>query len=212
MELPINQILQGDCLEVLKGMPDKSVDLVLTDVPYGMNKDFANDTPELADKLVKDAIIECRRISKNHILSFWSAQRFDKLNDVFGDYKRVMIWDKSFAMYAPNNVGYRYEPIIWICGDKANDKRGDIFHGMPIMFKVQKENQNHPTQKPLEVMRELVLSFSKDKETILDPFCGTGTTCVAAKMERRNYIGVEISKKYCDIANERLAHVTPKLL
>lgn len=201
----------GDCRSVLPQLPDKSVDLVLTDPPYGMNKDFNNDKPEIADDLVRLAMLECQRIYKRNIISFWSAQRFNVIHKVFGDYKRIMIWHKEFAIYAPHNVGYRYEPIIWLCGDKANEKRGDVFSGFPIIFRVQEENQNHPTQKPVKIISELIHDFSDIEDIILDPFLGSGTTAVACKKLGRRCIGIEIEEKYLEIAVKRLSQEVMKL-
>ena len=65
----------------------------------------------------------------------------------------------------------------------------------------------HPTQKPVELMAWLIKTYSNPNQLILDPFCGSGTTCVAAKMLGRRYIGIEISEKYCEIARMRLKAV-----
>lgn len=198
-------IIEGDCLEVMRGFADKQFDLVLTDPPYGMEKDFANDGPEEADKLCRAAMDECRRVARGNILSFWSAQRMQRIIDNFGIYKRIMIWDKDWAIFTPNNVGYRFEPIVWVAGEKANKMRGDIFKHFPIIRKVQEESAGHPTQKPVELMREIIADFSNEGDTILDPFMGSGTTLVAAKYLNRNATGIEISPKYCEVARNRLA-------
>ncbi len=65
----------------------------------------------------------------------------------------------------------------------------------------------HPTQKSLALMIWCVNNYSKPNDLILDPFCGSGTTCVAAKMLGRRYIGIDISEKYCEIARQRLEAV-----
>ena len=202
--LELNKVYCGDCLELMKDIPDGSIDCVITDPPYGMNKDFANDTPAEADVVVKSAITECRRIARRNILSFWSAQRLDLMRDVFGSYKRVLIWNKQFALYAPNKVGYRYEPIVWVGGDSANSNRGDIYNCMVMAFKAQRGNFNHPTQKPVDLLIDLILDFTNPGDTILDPFLGSGTTAVAALKTGRNFIGIEIDPKYCEIAQKRV--------
>ena len=63
---------------------------------------------------------------------------------------------------------------------------------------------NHPTPKPKTFIKELLALFSKENDTILDPFIGSGSTAVACKQLKRNYIGFEISKDYCELAKERL--------
>ena len=193
----------GDCLEVMKSIPDKSVDAVITDPPYGMNKSFDNDTPELADELFKSSSFEIERICEGNYLAFWSAQRMDKIADF--NPKRVLIWNKTFAIYTPNNCGYRYEPILWMFGKEAKQKCGDIFESYPILFKNQPENVSHPTQKPTEIMRFLIDNFTNEGDTILDPFMGSGTTGVACVQTGRNFIGIEIDEGYFKIAEKRIA-------
>ena len=191
----------GDCLEILPTLP--KVDAVITDPPYGMNKDFANDAPEQADVVTAKAIELCRGLCDGNILAFWSAQRMDVIKQVFNP-KRIMIWNKKFALYAPHNVGYRYEPLVWVSGTTANSKRGDIFEGFPIAFKAQAENESHPTQKPLAVLYEAVDDFAPKDGCVLDPFMGSGTTGAAAVAMGRSFIGIEVEPKYFDIACQRI--------
>ena len=68
-------------------------------------------------------------------------------------------------------------------------------------------NRTHPTEKPLWLMLKIIEASSSPNDLILDPFCGSGTTCVAAKMLGRRYIGIDISEKYCEIARQRLEAV-----
>ena len=67
-----------------------------------------------------------------------------------------------------------------------------------------KERQNHPTQKPLDIIKRFVRVSSNEGNLVLDPFIGSGTTAVACKQLNRNFIGYEFNKGYCDIANDRL--------
>jgi len=192
----------GDCREILPALG--KVDAVVTDPPYGMNKGFANDTPEAADAISRELVGWCRKNVAGNVLAFWSAQRLDVIERVFAP-KRVMIWNKTFAIYAPNNVGYRYEPLIWVAGKEATAKRGDIFESFPVVFKAHPENEGHETQKPVELLTEVVRDFSLCGQTILDPFMGSGTTGVAAVKLGRKFIGIEIEPKYFDIACRRIS-------
>lgn len=196
------QIWHADCRDVLPLLGP--VDLVLTDPPYGMGKDFANDTPEEADRLIADVLPDVRRLARSNALMFWSAQRMDVIYPLFQP-KRVMIWNKDWAIYTPHNVGYRYEPIVWICGDGATRKRGDIFECFPIIRVVQAESVGHPTQKPEHLIREIIEDFSPPGATVLDLFAGSGTTLRAAKDLGRKAIGIEIEERYCEIAARRLS-------
>jgi DNA modification methylase len=192
----------GDCRDVLPMVP--RADAVVMDPPYGMNKGFANDTPEAADALAAHVVEWCRAHVQGNVLVFWSAQRLSVIERVFAP-KRVMIWNKTFAIYAPNNVGYRYEPLIWVAGKEATAKRGDIFESFPIAFKAQAENEGHETQKPMELLKEIVRDFTNKGDMILDPFMGSGTTgCAAVNMGRR-FTGIEIEQKYFDMAARRIS-------
>lgn len=191
----------GDCRDILPGLT--GIDAVISDPPYGMNKGFANDSPEVADALVRGVMTWAKESAKGNVLAFWSAQRTNAIEGVFSP-KRVMIWNKTFAIYAPNNVGYRYEPIIWVSGKEAVNKRGDIFEGFPIAFKAQSENAAHPTQKPLSVMCEIIRDFTNSGDLILDPFMGSGSTGVAAVLFGRKFTGIEIEEKYFDISRRRI--------
>ena len=206
------ELYHGDCLEIMRTIPDKSVDAVITDPPYGMNKDFANDIPEQADSLIKLVNEQINKVCSENYLMFLSAQRMNKIAEL--NPKRVLIWNKTFAIYTPNNCGYRYEPILWMFGKEAVKKCGDIFESYPILFKNQSENENHPTQKPTEIMRHLLENFTNEGDTILDPFMGSGTTGVACVQTGRNFIGIEIDKGYFDIASKRIAkaQMQPSLL
>jgi len=204
------ELYLGDCLEYMKSMPDKSVDAVITDPPYGMGKDFANDTPDKADELFRQTSCEISRICTGNYLSFWSAQRMEKIADFHP--KRVLIWNKTFAIYTPNNVGYRYEPILWMTGKDAIQKCGDVLESFPILFKAQSENENHPTQKPTEVMRILINNFTELGDTIFDPFMGSGTTGVACMQLGRNFIGCEIDPTYYAIAEKRIKQAQMQML
>ena len=184
----------GDCREILPTLGN--VDAVISDPPYGMNKAIANDTPEEADAVTKEVTDWCKANVAGNVIMFWSAQRWHVIDRIFQP-KRVMIWNKTFALYAPHNVGYRYELVVWVCGPKAASKRGDIFQAFPIAFKNQKENAAHPTQKPLALMGELVRDFGG--ETILDPFMGSGSTGVAAVIAGRKFIGIEQEERYFNI-------------
>jgi len=193
-------IYHGDALEIVSQI--QPVDHVITDPPYGMGKGFANDDPEAADAIVR--LVMAKVPCGGNVIAFWSAQRLDRIPFVFGDVERVMIWNKQWAIHAPNNVGYRYEPIVWVHGRYCSQKRGDIFECFPIIREVQQESQNHPTQKPEALMCELVGDFTGFDETVLDPFMGSGTTLVAAKRLGRKAIGIELEEKYCEIAAKRL--------
>ena len=199
--MELNIIYNEDCLETMKRMPDKSVDLVLTDPPYGIGissnpirqkhikKEWDNNTP-------LDLIFnEIFRISKNQII--WGANYFN-----LPPSKGFLIWDKkqpydfSLAM-----CEYAYSSFDFPAKMYSYSNRGD-------------EIKLHPTQKPLDLMT-FCLNFALQRDntikTIYDPFSGSGTSLVCAKSKGLDYIGSELDKDYFEIINKRLQSVQGSL-
>ncbi len=123
-------------------------------------------------------------------------------------YKRTCIWVKPDGMpqYSGDRPGMGYETFLAMHSNKASHWNGGGHHGVWIINKNENGGQpnEHPTQKPLRLMKELIDDFSQIGDTILDPFMGSGTTLRAAKDLGRRAIGIEIKEKYCAIAVERL--------
>jgi len=205
----INKIICADCLEVMKDIPDKSVDLVLTDPPYGINynnkrlnryshskfADIKNDCGEIDySKLIK----EFQRIGKRVIV--FGAINFAK--DL--PYKGVWIcWDKRTKIEADKAFGSPFE-LAWCDKIGGYDKIYRIMHGGVINADGPNSPRFHPTQKPVALFGRIINDFSNENDLIFDPFLGSGTTALACKNLKRNFIGIEISQEYCKIANERL--------
>ena len=199
-----------DCLEGMRKLDNDSVDLVLTDPPYGILNGMNNftsgkgnskakpskfniDWDKAPDKIVFD---ECFRVSRNQI--FFG---FNYLSSMLPLPKGIICWDKL----RPEGTDYSEFELIW-----SSFKHRCIFirhrwHGMIRDNKeVEKEKICHPTQKPLEVIKQLLKNYTKEGNIVLDCFIGSGTTAVACKQLNRNFIGFEINKDYVNIANKRL--------
>jgi len=204
----INKVIQGDCIEVMQHIPDKSIDLVLTDPPYGIGADkgvggygcsktdnhytddWDNKTPSL------DTFNEMLRISKNTII-FGGAFFTDKL-PVNGHW---IVWDKKGDIEFQNPFGDC--ELAWTNFDKKSVKKYTVIQQG---FIAKDKARFHPTQKPVQLFCEILQDYSKEAALILDPFLGSGTTAVACKRLNRRFIGIEISEKYCQIARDRLAN------
>jgi site-specific DNA-methyltransferase (adenine-specific) len=186
-----NTIIQGDCLEVMKGMPDKSVDFCFADPPYGINK------AEWDEKYPDGFERELLRISKKGIAVTPGQENIGIcINNLGDEYKGMLsAWNMNGMTY--NKIGFgNWIPVVL---------GGDITRGQDFFkFKITSDKPNHPSPKPIEFMRRIVNRFTKEGDLILDPFMGSGTTCVAAKMLGRKYIGIELEQKYIDIAQQRL--------
>lgn len=190
-------VLQGDCLEVMKTFPDKSFDLVLTDPPYGLNSRMQGGT------WGENAIYKEMRGQEGWDVLI-TKEYFDEM---FRVSKEQVIWGGNYYTMPPSRCWFAWEKnekmetladfeLAWTSLDKPAK-----------MFKERRNpdgKRQHPTQKPLELMRWCLSQFP-DAQKILDPFMGSGTTLVAAKYLNRNATGIEISEKYCEIARKRLS-------
>ena len=197
VNIPTVQLFLGDCLEVMKGIPDGSVDAVITDPPYGV------EVAEWDKSIPYYALREFLRISSGVVVWFGAAVMmaeqclsFDPRPD------RVFIWSPSFTLShtSANGIFYRWHPIyVWRLPTKADGPKWDILN-------TPTECGNwweHKCTKPLKLMVEL-LGLTKEGDTILDPFMGSGTTGVACMQTGRNFIGIEISEPYFNIAKARI--------
>jgi DNA modification methylase len=198
----VNKIHCADCLDFMKSIPDKSIDLVLTDPPYGLGFEYNcfTDTQDNLKSLVHNIMPEILRVSKRTVLTcghtnMWHYPQADW----------VMAWINP-AGANRNSWGFTcWQPILCYGKDPYLENglgaRQDIIQDNHISEKWI----NHPCPKPETFITKLIQRSSvKETDTILDPFCGSGTTCVAAKLLGRNYIGIEISPEYCKIAENRL--------
>ena len=209
----INKIICGDCLEVMQQMPDKCVDLCLTDPPYGldMDKTMASvsgvKTKNAAakkgiyksygwDKKIPDKIIfdEIIRISKKQVI--FGAEH---LAHILPQSRGWLVWDKKTDDKYSNT--FADAELMWTSLDKPTKVIRFLWHGMVQENMKDKEKRYHPTQKPVSLIKRLI---DKDDKIIFDPFLGSGTTAVACKELNRKYIGIEINPEYCKIAENRL--------
>ena len=203
----LGKVHNCDCLEFMKQLPYKCVDLVLTDPPYGMNYKsnyYKNGNPFSTiigdEKYPSHLIPEFKRISRKAVLSFC---RWDNLCEVEKP--------KSFIVWAKNN---------WSAGD-LNHEYGRMWEGCLFYpmehhtFKTRQpdvidfkrtavSNMVHPTQKPVPLFEILIDNNSNKGDIVFDPFMGSGTTAVACERLGRKWFGCELEPKYCDIANKRI--------
>lgn len=213
----INKVHNADCLEFMKQMPDKCVDLVLTDPPYGINYDKMQN---------KQADIG--RISNGGKWKKYNYDGWDKeiptshyFKELFRVSKNQIIWGGNY-FFLPSKCqwlvwnkiqrGYMTDGEMAWTNTQGSMKIYDLCRADAYINKTDCE-KSHPTQKPIQLFK-WCLSLYPHANLILDPFLGSGTTAVAAKELNRNFIGIEVSKEYCDIANERLRilDMQPRLL
>lgn len=212
----INKIINGDCLEVMKQIPDKSIDLVLTDPPYGMDyvsswrkHRFAKIELDKNVDWFEEFITEAYRVLKDdtHIYVFcndFAISDFRALMDKVGfTPKRTLVWVKNNHTSGDleGDYGNKTEFILYAQkGRKELTGKRDTnvlkFDRVSIL--------KHPTEKPLQLCQYLIQKSSNIGDIVFDPFAGSGTTTRAAMDLHRSFIGIEISPEYCKIAEDRL--------
>jgi len=205
----INTIQNIDCLEGFKKIPDRSIDLVLTDPPYGLNKQGIKNDHDLS--LFYSILPESHRVLKDNsfFITFFSTKF---LPYIFKNNPFQYYW--NFVLYCPNGrvmspIGFtKYMScVVFKKGNPKMVKRSkDIFVDTPgKMVEPDEGFINHPTPKPKTFIKEILNMFSKEGDIVLDPFIGSGSTAVACKILKRNYIGFDINYDYCKLSKNRIS-------
>jgi DNA modification methylase len=224
-------VIHGECVTKLKSMESNSIDLILTDPPYGINyKDkFAkngldviqNDNPEDIDW--DDLLLECYRVlkPKKTIYIFCRTDMImrigDNLNRSKLHYCHDFIWIKGDMNYGNLNVmGTSHEMIIAL--SKGTPEKSRIIQvnnedkkrtlAAYVGKLPKKENYGHPTQKPVGLLGYLILNRTDAGDLVLDPFAGSGSTLVAAKLLGRESTGIELDEKFIKLMEDRLQDET----
>ena len=219
--LELNTIHHGDCLDIMKLIPDKSIDLVLTDPPYFINyktnhrQDKGHDfcTAIFGDTkkdILPNFISEAFRIMKNDTAMYMFCS-FDHVDffkielEKFFTIKNMIIWVKNnwTAGDLEAQFGKQYE-IIFLANKgrkKFNGKRiSDIWDYRRIVGKTQ----NHQNEKPLRLFEDAIEKHSNNGDTVFDGFAGSGTTGIACLNTSRNFILIEKDEHYYNMAKKRI--------
>jgi site-specific DNA-methyltransferase (adenine-specific) len=222
MEQYINKIIHADCMDILKQLPDKCIDLVLTDPPYGMcyQSSWRTDKYKLIENdnnldWLNDWLNEIKRIIKDdamlYIFCSWHhIDEFKKQIENFIKVKNILIWNKNnfgsgdlYADYAP-----KYENIIF-CNPRNKHLNGNRIPNVIDCAKTL--NDLHPTQKPEKLFSLLINKSSNENDLILDCFSGSGTTAVACHNLNRRFICIEKDEDYYKASVERLENAKAQL-
>jgi site-specific DNA-methyltransferase (adenine-specific) len=198
----------GDCVEILKTIDSKSVDTVITDPPYNVNLNYGelvndNMSKEEYYKWCAEWFDELKRICKHNILIFTGNDNYFYWAKNIQEPSELIIWYRSNSMVR-NRYMYSWrkiEPIFFYELDRNILTFHDYFD---VPIGVQKGVGNHPCPKSLKLFKLLLSDFSSKGDTVLDCFLGSGTTGVAAKQMERNFIGIEISQEFFDLAKQRI--------
>lgn len=195
----MNTIINADCLEVMKQIPDDYFDLVLTDPPYGIgagadicgHKHKSNKKEWDKKQIDKQMIDEIIRVSKYQII--WGGNYFE-----LPPYKCFLVWDKGGSI----DMTLAMAELAWT----NIDYPAKVYKHHPAC---KNKTGMHPTEKPLKVF-EFCMEFARsraDIKTVFDPFMGSGTTAIACQSLGLEWRGCELEADYVAIANKRLEKV-----
>ena len=219
----LNYIDNIDCLEGLAEIPDRSVDLIVTDPPYDIHAGncggcFGDRQAYLDIEPISNGFSEgvldelCRVLKKINIYLFCSQRQIIPLLDYFVTRKgcnwTLLTWHKTNPVPACKNKYLSDTEFILFFRERGVKMLGDYktkftYYTTPIDQKTKKL-YGHPTIKPLGIVENFIQNSSKPGDVVLDPFIGTGTTAVAAIKTGRNFVGFELDEKYHAIAMKRI--------
>ena len=219
-------LYQGDCLEIMKKFPDKSVDLVLTDPPYGLNYRSRRGakTGNLKDYIINDKLEDYKRLlskiretldriltdnSEAYIFCGGGGEPIlayawlEYLKGKRAKVKNLLVWDKTYP-----GLGwdwrFQYETIFQLQVGKGlnNTTKGSNRSNILKCKNIIPPAGSHPTPKPIGLIIQILKP--KPSDITLDPFLGSGTTAIACEKLGRRWIGIEISEKYCEMSKRRI--------
>ena len=221
-----NKIYNQDCLEGMKYIDDKTIDAIITDPPYDISRVNNFNTMGRAG-------IDFGEWDKGFNQLNWLPEAFRVLKDggtlfIFNDWKNVgeiakyceslgfeikdmVRWKKTNPM--PRNRDRRYitdfEVAVWLVKPKGKwvfNRQSDTYDTCEYIYPLtpKSEKVGHTTQKPVQLMNEIILRHTNKDQLILDPFIGSGTTSISCINTNRNYIGFELDENYYNLACKRI--------
>jgi len=230
-------LFQGDCLDIMPLIPDKSVQLILADLPYGTTACKWDSILDLNllwkqyKRIIKDngAIVltasqpfTTKLISSNYEMFryewIWEKTLFSNFALVKKQpaklHENILVFYKKQPIYNPQmqeGKPYTDKPrkrTMGIIDDaigikKAIENKGERYPSSVQKYSNGNNSTKHPTQKPLELMKYLIKTYSNENDMVLDNTMGSGTTCLASKELNRKFIGIEKEPKYYEIACQR---------
>ena len=222
--IDLNKIYNEDCLEGMKLIDDESIDLIVTDPPYGINltpqrggskfkntKVINDNNLEWLPEIVKQYYRMLKPNSAGYIFCNWQnygifKQSFEKQFTI----KNCIVWNKDwFGM--GNNWRPNHEFILLITNGKFQTKSNNKSNILTCR-RASPQKLTHSCEKPVKLLEELITESSDEGDIVLDSFTGTGSLPLAAINTNRNYIGFELDKQYCDIANERIRKAVDEMV
>ena len=223
----MDEILNMDCNKGLELVPDKSVDLIIMDPPYEMdtcgggafgsfNKLYHGELNPISNGISNDTLdVLVKKMKAVNIYVWCNKNQLRQYFDYFGDRGcniDLLTWHKTNPVPACGNkylsdteyLVFARAPGVKLYGTYESKKK---WYVSPLNTN-DKEQWQHPTVKPLNIIKNLILNSSLEGDVVMDPFMGSGTTAVAAIQMNRHYLGFEINETFYKIANERIKQGT----
>lgn len=233
-----NQIILGDCFEVIKKIPNNSISLILTDPPYQISREsnFTKKSDNIKFNKISIDFGEWDKEEINFDLLFkeykrvlkpggtliifydiWKSNKIKEISEKHGfKQPRVCQWVKNNPTPINSKINYLSNAIefffTFVKGKNAtfNSKYDKGIYNYPLCH--GKERTSHPTQKPLELIKSLIEKHSHPEDVILDTFGGSGTTAIAALECNRNFILIERDESYYNICLSRIQQFDEKMI
>lgn len=224
----------GDCMEIMKQIPDNSIDLVVTDCPYHIVSGGCTNIPRKDEpsgifnrrNTFTQKNAKSGKLFDNNDIKFkdWLPEIYRVLKDGTHCYIMINARNLKELQQEAENVGFKFQNIIiWNKGNATPNRYYLNAYEMILMLRKGKAkninnmgcknivdiknirgNKLHPTEKPVELNELFIKNSSEQGDVVLDPFMGAGSCGLACKNTNRNFIGIELDEKYFNIAKERI--------
>lgn len=239
--MEVNKVYLGDCIEIMKTLPDKSVDLIFADPPFniGIKYDVHNDNMpyqeyhEWSERWIRESYRLLKTDGSIYIAigDEFAAEINLILKKTGFCFRNWIIWYYTFGQNQRKKFNRSHTHILYFTKDKKrftfndkgirvpsarqliyNDRRAnplgkipdDVWQFSRVCGTFKERVGKHPCQMPEDLLELIIKTSSNEKDLVLDPFGGTGTTAMVAKRLKRNFITIEISKEYYNIIIKRL--------
>ncbi len=203
--MELNKIIHGDCIKVMQKMPCRCVDLIVTDPPYGDNVAYGWN-----NKVIKNnenplincsALVEMYRVLKlnSSLYLFTNWKHYPFLTEFILRYTKFKI--RHLVVWKKHNFGlgwafrHQYELILVLEKGRPKYKLTN-FSDVQTCSHINHNKTNHPHEKPIDLLKKMILHSSKKGDLVLDPFAGSGSTCKACEELDRGWIGIELDGKW----------------
>ena len=234
----LDEIYCGDALVLMKDIPAGSIDLIVTDPPFAIDFEAKrsnynrtqgrviegyNEIPreiyyDFTVSWMKEAYRVLKRSGSMYVFSGWTNLKdiLNAIDDVGFITINHIIWKYQFGVFTKRRFVTSHYHILFVVKDERSYKFNKMEHYPEDVWVINREywtgKVKTPTKLPLELVKKILLFSSDEGDIVLDPFMGSGTVAVAAKMLGRHFLGFEIVPEYCELARERVANVQTSLL